>query len=45
MIREVIREAWDQSPLAVLLTVPAAVLAVIVGWALLVVFLVAFGAA
>lgn len=39
MIRELIRESWRTSPAKTLLAIPAAILVVAYGWALLVVVL------
>lgn len=41
MIRSVIRQAWKRDPLAVLLSIPAAILAVLIVWLVLVVAIVA----
>lgn len=41
MIRSVIRQAWQRDPLAVLLTVPAVILVVLIAWLVLVVAIVA----
>lgn len=44
MIRDIVRQAWADSPALVILTVPAAVLVVLGAWVGTVAFLVGFGA-
>lgn len=45
MIRDILRDAWAQSPAGVVLSVAAAPLAVLAAWALLVVAIVALSPA